>query len=75
MTAEQRKTLLKIKEKAAKEMDVAWDKMGATGDPNYCTKKMKWNEENYWFGRFRALEDLSWEIEDMLDTTEKNQET
>lgn len=40
----------------------AWDKMGDTGNYDYTTEKMKWNEENYWFGYFQALENLKSEF-------------
>lgn len=43
----------------------AWDKIGDTGNYDYATEKMNWNEENYWFGYFRALERLEWFLEDI----------
>lgn len=38
----------------------AWDKMGDTGNHDYTTEKMNYNEENYWFGYYRALENFEW---------------
>ena len=48
----------RLKEVIDKRMQKAWDKMGDTGNDDYATDKMNWNEENFWFGYFRALEEL-----------------
>ena len=43
-----------LKEWITKELDLAWSKMGSTGAYDY-----KINMENFWFGYFRALEDIA----------------
>jgi hypothetical protein len=50
-----------------KNQQEAWDKMGDTGNYDYATDKNNWNEENYWFGYFRALENFEWQF---LDSNE-----
>lgn len=45
------------------EKQKAWDKMGDTGSQQYCTDGMQWNEENYWFGYFRAMEEIEAKLE------------
>lgn len=35
------------------KQEEAWAKMGDTGNENY-----QYNEENYWLGYYRALEDI-----------------
>ena len=47
-----------LSEYVKKKQEEAWDKMGDTGNYDYGTEKMNWNEENFWFGYYRALEDL-----------------
>lgn len=49
---------LSLSEYVERKQNEAWDKMGDTGNYDYATEKMNWNEENFWFGYFRALEDL-----------------
>lgn len=49
---------LPLSEYVERKQQEAWDKMGDTGNYDYVTEKMNWNEENFWFGYFRALEDL-----------------
>jgi len=49
---------LPLSEYVERKQQEAWDKMGDTGNYDYSTEKMNWNEENFWFGYFRALEDL-----------------
>lgn len=51
---------LSLSEYLERKQKEAWDKMGDTGNDEYATEKMNWNEENFWFGHFRALEDLKY---------------
>ena len=56
--AHELRVIPKIADFVEKKYNENWDKMGNTGDENYCTPKMNWNEENYYFGYFRAMEDI-----------------
>jgi len=49
---------LPLSEYIARKEQEAWNKMGDTGNYYYASEKMNWNEENFWFGYYRALEDL-----------------
>lgn len=47
-----------LSEYVEKKKNYAWKEMGDTGNYDYDTEKMNWNEQNFWFGYFRALENL-----------------
>ena len=47
-----------LREYLERKLQESWDKMGDTGNYDYGTEKMNWNEENFWCGYYIALEEL-----------------
>lgn len=57
--------LMKLKSYIKTMMREADGKMGATADDDYFTEKMGWNSENYNLGKYHALEELLWKMEEI----------